>query len=458
MTSNYPHGWENGVVINGVPYDKPHSGEVFWVNNSGVLATKGIGAANANKGSYLQPFLTIDYAVGRCTANRGDVIYVMPGHSETVSGAAGIDFDVAGITVIGLGTGDKQPRIDFTATTSTVEVNADNITLQNLNFHANISGVVVGLSVLTLATDLLVSECVFDVETTTTDEFVIAINVGVGCSRLVVENCIMDMGLGGAAAAIKFVGATAGATIKNNRIVGDYSLALISGITTLSTEIYVHDNFLMNGGAGNIGTVACMVLLTGTTGAFWNNKFVTNVTAAVTAAVAADTMVNAGENFISTSVEAQGQQIDGGTNGLVRSATCITKADETDGLGLFTVVGTINVWGIKQLATTAADSAVLLGVQLDATDATLDATWVTDTNVSTETSVGDFAVAASAGGAFTIRQVETPTTGDQLWNTPIVCPAGQIEQATSGTPGALVSSYTIYWSEVTAGATCVAVA
>src|SRR3990167_6036958 len=42
---------------------------------------------------------TIDAAVGACTADQGDVIYVMPGHTETVSAAAGFVMDIAGIEV-----------------------------------------------------------------------------------------------------------------------------------------------------------------------------------------------------------------------------------------------------------------------------------------------------------------------------------------------------------------------
>lgn len=281
--SNYPNGFANGVVIRGVPVEVPAPGKVFWVNGSGatvadaVIPDTGKSPSDGNKGTYLEPFRTIDYAVGKCKASRGDTIYVMPGTVETISGDSGVDFDVAGVTVIGLGSGSLQPRLDFTATDSTVEVNADSVALYNLNFHANISAVVIGLSVIAGATDLVVSNCNFDVETTTTDEFVIAINFGVGCNRFVIEDSVIDQGLGGAAAGIKLVGATAGGTIRNNRIVGDYSLANISGITTLSTEIYIEGNVLVQGGTGGLNAVAVIVLLTGTTGVVRDNYIVCDV-------------------------------------------------------------------------------------------------------------------------------------------------------------------------------------
>ena len=34
------------------------------------------------------PFLTLDYAVSQCTASKGNVVYLMPGHAETISSAA----------------------------------------------------------------------------------------------------------------------------------------------------------------------------------------------------------------------------------------------------------------------------------------------------------------------------------------------------------------------------------
>ena len=101
MLSNYPKGFPNGVALRGVPVALPHPGKVFWVSSTVGL--------NGNKGTYENPFQTIDFAVGRCRANKGDIIFVMPGHVETVTAAAGLDLDVAGITLVGLGNGNLRP-------------------------------------------------------------------------------------------------------------------------------------------------------------------------------------------------------------------------------------------------------------------------------------------------------------------------------------------------------------
>lgn len=134
--SNYPNGFPNGLTLREVPTEVPHPGKVFWVNNSAVLADKGIGGSDGNKGSYQQPFATIDYAIGRCTASRGDVIYVMPGHAETVT-ATSIALDVAGVSIIGLGKGDLRPTLTYSTAAATITVSAANCSIVNVRHVAN---------------------------------------------------------------------------------------------------------------------------------------------------------------------------------------------------------------------------------------------------------------------------------------------------------------------------------
>src|SRR5215211_623854 len=69
------------------------------------------------------PFATIDYAIGNCTADQGDLILVLPGHEEAVSAAAGLALDVAGVTIQGVGTGRARPTITLgTSTAADIDV------------------------------------------------------------------------------------------------------------------------------------------------------------------------------------------------------------------------------------------------------------------------------------------------------------------------------------------------
>lgn len=143
MSSNFPNGF-NGVTIRGIPILQLHPGEVFYVNNSSVPAKGGVTGADSTgaAGTYHNPFATIDYAIGRCTASRGDIIAVMPGHAETISAAAGISCDVAGVAIIGLGSGTLKPTLTFSATASDIDISVANVTLSGLRCVSSVNSLV----------------------------------------------------------------------------------------------------------------------------------------------------------------------------------------------------------------------------------------------------------------------------------------------------------------------------
>lgn len=116
-------------------------GNIFYVDS-------GTGSST-NPGTTMDlPLATIDQAINKCTASNGDVIYVLPGHAETIAAAAGIDADVIGISVIGLGSGSLKPTITLgTATTADIDIDAANVTFQNLRFVSNINDLAVILDV-----------------------------------------------------------------------------------------------------------------------------------------------------------------------------------------------------------------------------------------------------------------------------------------------------------------------
>ncbi len=105
------------------------TGNVFFVSST---ASKRGDVANKGR-SPDTPFATLDFAIGRCTANNGDHIILMPNHAETITGAGGITADVAGITIIGLGTYDQRPRFLMDGGTSvTFVVSAADVSIDNI--------------------------------------------------------------------------------------------------------------------------------------------------------------------------------------------------------------------------------------------------------------------------------------------------------------------------------------
>jgi hypothetical protein len=135
--SNFPGGFNN-VTIRGVPITQSHPGQVYWVSNATPTLPGQIGGSNGNPGTFNAPFGTLDFAISSCTANRGDIIFIKPGHAETISSATALAFDVAGVAIVGLGAGTKRPTFTLdTAATTTIAVSADNMSISNCRFIGN---------------------------------------------------------------------------------------------------------------------------------------------------------------------------------------------------------------------------------------------------------------------------------------------------------------------------------
>lgn len=145
--SNFPGGFANGITIRGIPLQILHPGRVLWVNNSSVLAEGGIGGSDTNPGTQRKPLLTLTKALSLCTANRGDVIVLMPGHVEILDAAADIDVNKAGVAIVGLGTGTLRPKMKFDAAAATYVISAANVSHYNIEFSASFADVAIGLDI-----------------------------------------------------------------------------------------------------------------------------------------------------------------------------------------------------------------------------------------------------------------------------------------------------------------------
>lgn len=160
--SNYPNGFPSGIVIRNVPIMQTHPGRVFWVSN--VTTGLPVGhrsGSDSNKGDFNSPFATLEYALSQCYANRGDIIFIKPGHAESIASATALNFDVAGVAVVGLGSGSNRPTFTYTtANTATIPVTAANMSVQNCLLVGNFLSIA---SAFTLATapNFTIQNCEF---------------------------------------------------------------------------------------------------------------------------------------------------------------------------------------------------------------------------------------------------------------------------------------------------------
>ena len=91
---------------------------------------------------------TLDAAFALCTADKGYQIFVLPLHAETVTGAAGIAHDVAGVAVYGLGRGGQRPTFLMDGSTAvTYKITADDAKVSNLILNAGHNDIVTCIDV-----------------------------------------------------------------------------------------------------------------------------------------------------------------------------------------------------------------------------------------------------------------------------------------------------------------------
>ena len=133
-------------------------------------------------------YATLAQALAVATASNGDVIYLCPGHVETITGAAGLTIALAGIRIIGLGVGRNRPTWSFTTSTAAqLIVSAANVLIENVVFDlTGITAIVAAISVT--GADVSFVSCEF-VISTGTNAPVLGILTAATATRFRVENC-----------------------------------------------------------------------------------------------------------------------------------------------------------------------------------------------------------------------------------------------------------------------------
>jgi hypothetical protein len=118
-------------------------GAVSGLSAGGRFFVSSVTGLSGNDGlSFSSPKATLAQAIALCTANKGDVIYLMPGHAESLSGAAALNINVAGVSIVGLGNGSLRPTFTWHTTDAVVTISANNVLVQNIFTAVDIDEVV----------------------------------------------------------------------------------------------------------------------------------------------------------------------------------------------------------------------------------------------------------------------------------------------------------------------------
>lgn len=260
--------------------------KIFYVNSSSTN--------DANDASHgqtpLSPLSTIDYAIGLTVAGRGDVVVVLPGHTETVSAAAGIDLDVAGTAVLGLGRGTLKPTISLgTATTATIRINAANCYIGGLRCASAIDSLV---KVFDINADYAtIEDC--DIVGGSTLEILSFFNIATTKDFTTIRRCECYQATdpagtdGGADTGGVYLVDSENVTIEDCKFVGNFETAIIHNRTTGATNLWVKRCF----GIQNLsGAEPYQLVAAGTTGGDIGSAWITPAEAAVTEATLSGTL------------------------------------------------------------------------------------------------------------------------------------------------------------------------
>lgn len=265
--SQYPNGFSSGLLVRNMPKHEGAPGKVFWVGNNATLLEGEKTAADTNLngkgGTFLQPFSTLDYAIGQCAANRGDIIYIRPGYTQSMTAADAVDVDVAGVTIIGLGTGSKRAKFTYDNSAGEFVIGAANVTIENLWFVPSVTGITKAINIEIAGDDYKILNCRFaDAEAAGTDEFNRCIIHPITVTRGLIQGCYFDMGEAGAVTCIE-VATPEEIHILDNVITGDYSTGCIVNITASGSNMHVYRNVIINGVKSGLNAVAAIVNVAG---------------------------------------------------------------------------------------------------------------------------------------------------------------------------------------------------
>ena len=177
------------------------TGQVFWVAPAATYTVEGRTSYTASDGndgkSPERAFLTLDYAVGQCTANAGDVIVLLPGaHSWSATQTV----DVAGVTITGIprqpasplmrgaGTRRHVTTVTCSAAATVITVTADNTEIAFLH----VIPVTAQAGIDIAGTNINIHDCTFDMATPAESTSTFGISVTAAVSLLRVANCTVN--------------------------------------------------------------------------------------------------------------------------------------------------------------------------------------------------------------------------------------------------------------------------
>ena len=270
------------------------TGKAFYVDSGATGSAVGTSWTNAA--------LTIDAAIGFCTASRGDIIYVAQGHSDAIASATGLVCDVAGVSIIGVGNGSLMPTISLgTATTATISVTAANVRISNIKVISAFANVAEAINLVGAgASGAVIDNCIICDGGTAILELNVGISVDADADNIrIINNQFYTFPGGAGLNAILLAGGSDNSVIAGNTIYGTYTTGGVLASAAASVNLTVTDNVI-----GAIDAIAWDNHAS-TTGLFARNLLGANTTSIAAALTGVEAMF-CFENYVTGALGASG--------------------------------------------------------------------------------------------------------------------------------------------------------
>lgn len=343
-----------------------HPGAIWFVGSAVTGATDAAGYGKSPD----KPFATLDYSIASCTANAGDVIYVLPGHSETLTTA--VTVDIAGVSIIGLGNGLDRP--EFTVGANGIDgitVTADNVRIENLYFNeATVATATANINIA--AANAVVRRVHMDMGANDRDGFTLT----AAAERVTIEDCSLVVTADGPDTWITFEGVIDLPILRRNYIIAsDGTNALDDGVLDFGALAITNPIVVDNVFDGSDQVVSVLDDVGAVVGdCFGGNKYAGSATDGDTVTLAAASIANDGITAAKIAADAIGAAeiadgaIDAATfaAGAINAAAVATGAIDADALAADAVAEIAD--GVADEALAAHKTANTVGDALSAVE------------------------------------------------------------------------------------------
>ncbi len=247
-------------------------GGVFYVGSAATVA----GLGQVGQGIAQRSFTTVDAALAQAVSGRGDIIYLLPGYTESITGAdawpsLGTKTD---ISIIGMGHTTNRPTITWTAAGSTVLMDSANFSINNcvLQLEPTTGTVNVAAPITVSANGCSITNCRINCGTDANNKVTIGVTTASASDFVFSGNVVRGAALATCTTFLRIVGGANVVITDNDIACGTTSAAVgpIQNLTTVSTTCDISRNKVQNSAASS---TACITwALASSTGWIADNK------------------------------------------------------------------------------------------------------------------------------------------------------------------------------------------